>query len=347
MSLLFYTCYTIMVIPGDALGWELTNDYAERTRVMSWFSVTVKISLLIMPWMFALTQSEIWASEQQGLRVVGALFGLLFSLTGVIPAIVCKERNFQVASQEGKQKLRKTLMLTLKNRNCLRVYGIALMALFAGQTYMLFGTHLAVYYLFDGLKVEGAKFFGIFGTLAAPVGLVTIAIINRFFIETDKRKVLLGALGTALLGWILAIFLITPDHPWLMLIPISLNAVGVAGFWLMLGSVLADVADEDELISGHRREGSIAAFASFLCKLAGTLGAVLGGILLSRSGFNAEATQQAPEVLRSIKFIYVGFPVLGYLGALILVWRYPLSRVRMLEIRAELEQRREKTVESV
>lgn len=340
MSMLFYTCFTIMVIPGDALGWELTNDYAERTRVMSWFSVTVKISLLIMPWMFALTQSSIWASEQQGLRVVGVIFGLLFSLTGIVPALVCKERNFQLATKEGKQKLRKTLMQTLQNRNCLLVYGIALMALFAGQTYMLFGTHLAVYYLFDGLKVEGAKFFGIFGTLAAPVGLVTIAVINRFFIETDKRKVLIVSLGTALLGWVFAIFLITPDQPWLMLVPICMNAVGVAGFWLLLGSVLADVSDEDELKTGHRREGSIAAFSSFLCKVAGTLGALLGGILLSRSGFDADAAQQTPAVLKSIKFIYVGFPLLGYSVALMLAWRYPLSRLRMLEIRTELEQRR-------
>lgn len=340
MSLLFYTCYTVMVIPGDALGWELTSDYSERTRVMSWFSVTVKITLLIMPWMFALTQSDLWASEQQGLRVVGALFGLLFALTGIVPALVCKERNFEVASKEGKPALRETLMLTLKNRNCLLVYGIALMALFAGQTYMLFGTHLAVYYLFDGAKVAGAKFFGVFGTLAAPIGLLAIASVNRFFIEADKRKVLIGALGIALFGWISALFLITPAFPWLMLVPVCMNAIGVAVFWLLLGSVLADVADEDELKTGCRREGSIAAFSSFLCKAAGTLGAVLGGILLSRSGFDADAAQQAPEVLSSIKGIYVGFPLVGYSGALLFAWHYPLTRDRMIEVRAELERRR-------
>ncbi len=342
MSMLFYTSYTVMVIPGDALGWELTSDYSERTRVMSWFSVTVKISLLILPWMFALTQSPLWKSEQQGLRVVGSVFGLLFALTGIIPALVCKERNYKVASQEGKQKLRKTLLLTVKNRTCLRVYGIALMAIFAGQTYMLFGTHLAVYYLFDGAKAAGAKFFGIFGMVAAPVGILVIATINRFFIATDKRKVLMAALGTALVGWILAVFFITPANHWLMLIPVSMNAVGVAGFWLLLGSVLADVADEDELKTGYRREGSIGSFSSFLCKVAGTLGALLGGILLSRTGFDGDAAQQAPEVLTMIKGIYIGFPIIGYGGALLLAWGYPLGRVRMQEIRAELERRREK-----
>lgn len=344
MSVLFYTSFTVMVIPGDALGWELTSDYAERTRVMSWFSVTVKISLLILPWMFALTQSSFWKSEQQGLRVVGAAFGFLFALTGIVPALVCKERNYKVASQEGRQKLRKTLLLTLKNRTCLRVYGIALMAIFAGQTYMLFGTHLAVYYLFDGVKAAGAKFFGIFGMIAAPVGILVIGTINRFFITIDKRNVLLAALGTALAGWVSAIFLITPANHWLMLIPVSMNAVGVAGFWLLLGSVLADVADEDELKTGYRREGSIGSFSSFLCKAAGTLGALLGGILLSRTGFDADAAQQTDLALRWIKIIYVGFPIFGYAVALLLAWGYPLSRVRMREIQQQLDLQRNKEI---
>ncbi len=342
LSLLFYTCYTVMNVPGTALGWELTPDYSERTRVMTWFSATVKVSLMVLPWMFALTQSPMWANEAQGLRVIGTLFGVLFALTGIVPALVCKERNFKVASQEGRQKLGTALKLTMSNRTFLLVCGISLMCIFAGQVYMLFGTHLAIYYLFDGLKSEGAKVFGLFGTVASITGLITIALINRVFIHADKKKVMLGAIGSALLGWISAIFLITPDQPWLTLIPLMLNAVGVAGFWLLQGSILADVADADELMTGHRREGSLAAVSSFLCKAAGTLGAVLGGLALALSGFDAELGQQAPQALICMKSVYVGFPLFGYSIAFLLTCRYPLTRERMKEIQAELEQRRGK-----
>ncbi len=343
LSLLFYTSYTMMDVPAVALGWEMTPDYSERTRVMTWFSVTIKIVLLVLPWMFALTQSSVWSSEAEGLKAVGILFGIIYALTGVVPALVCKERNFKLAAREGRQGFWKGLRLTFRNRTFLLVCGIAIMCVFGGQVYMLFGVHLTVYYLSDGLKAEGAKLFGIFGVVASISGLVTIALINRLFIAADKKMVMLGAIGCAFFGWVLAVFLVTPSHPWLILIPIGLNAVGVAGFWLLLGSVLADVADEDELNNGHRREGALAAGIAFSIKVAGTLGAVLGGWVLGTTGFNAEVGQQSLAALMWMKGVYVGFPLVGYAGALFLTLRYPLSRKRMIEIRAMLEERRGKT----
>lgn len=339
-SLLFYTFYTVMTIPGDALGLELTPDYTERTRVMTWFSMTIKITSLILPWMFALTQLALWTSEAQGLRVVGIFFGVLFAITGIIPAIFCKERNFHLASQEGKQPLIPSLKLCLANRTYLLVCAIVLFTIFGGTVYLLLGTHLAVYYLFAGNKVEGGQFFGVFGTVAALVGIASIVVINRFFIHADKRTIILTGMATAVCGWLAGIFMITPANPWLTLVPVCLNAIGVSSFWLVIGSLMADVADEDELKNGHRREGTLSAFISFLCKVAGTLAAVFGGFVLSGTGFDAGLAQQSPQTLLGLKAVYVGFPIVGYGIAFSFAWHYPLHKARMLEIRAALEQRR-------
>lgn len=339
-SIFFYTAFTIMVIPADALGWELTPDYSERTRVMAWFSAIVKITGMIMPWMFALTQSPIWQSESQGLRAVGVLFGLGFALTGILPAIFCKERNFKVASSEGKVKLGKSLWLCLKNRSYRIVCGFTLFSIFGGTVYMLFGTHIAVYYLFEGSRSQGGQFFGILGTIAALVGLAAVLVVNKFFSNCDKRTVMIVSISTAVAGWLSAIVLMTPINPWLTLVPVCLNAIAVSSFWLLLGSVLADVADEDELHNGYRREGSLASFISFLCKLAGTLAGLLGGIALSVTGFDAALDQQPGQTLQAMRFVYVGFPIIGYSLALYFALKYPLKKERMLAIRAELEARR-------
>lgn len=339
-SVFFYSCFTVMVIPADALGWELTPDYSERTRVMAWFSAIVKITGMIMPWMFALTQSPIWASESQGLKAVGVLFGLAFALTGILPAIFCKERNFKVASSEGKVKLGRSLLLCLKNRSYRIVCGFTLFSIFGGTVYMLFGTHIAVYYLFEGSRSQGGQFFGMLGTIAALVGLAAVILVNKFFSNYDKRTVLIASMSIALAGWLSAIVLLTPVNPWLTLVPVCLNAIAVSAFWLLLGSVLADVADEDELHNGYRREGALASFISFLCKLAGTLAGLLGGVALSVTGFDAGLDQQPTQTLYAMKFVYVGFPLIGYGMALLFALKYPLTKTRMLEIRSQLEARR-------
>jgi len=339
-SLLFYTGFTMITVPTDALGWELTSDYSERTRLMTWFSVTVKITLLILPWMFALTQMDVWEDEAQGLRMVGILFGIGFIVFGIMPAIFCKERHQQIAADEGKQSFAETLKMTFTNKTYLLVCGIALSCIFGGQVYMLFGTHLSVYFLFEGSKSAGGAFFGWIGSIGSIIGLATVLVISRYFVEVDKKKVAIFGVGVALTGWVSGIFFITPTYPWLTLIPVSLNAVGLGSFWLLLGSMLADVADADESVNGYRREGALASFISFLCKAAGTIGALLGGVALSVTGFDADLTTQPALTLTTMKWIYVGFPIFGYGMALIFLRKYPLTKEKMLKIRLDLEARR-------
>jgi len=340
MSVLFYTFFTIMVVPADALGWELTPDYAERTRVMSWFSSVVKVALMVMPWMFALTQAPFWGSEQQGLQVVGAIFGALFALTGILPAIFCRERNYKLASKEGQQPFFQTLKMTLGNRTILLVYAFVVAALLGGTAFGLFGTHLAVYYLFQGDKARGAAFFGTISVIGSVVGLLAIAAINRWFIQSDKRYVVLASLALAVAGWLSALFFITDANPWLMIVPVAMNAIGVSGVFLLLGSIMADVADDDELRHGYRREGAIGSFSSFCGKLSGTIPAVLGGALLSWVGFDGKLPAQSETTLAWMRGIVIVFPILGFSAAFFIMWMYPLSKGRMLAVRAELERRR-------
>lgn len=340
LAILFYTGFSMITVPTDALGYELTSDYSERTRLMTWFAVAAKITMLILPWMFAFTQAPIWRNETQGLQMVGLIFGVLFIATGILPSLLCRERNIRISAEEGKQSLGETLRMTLSNRTYLILCGVVLFCLLGGQAYWIFGTHLAIYYLFSGAKAQGGEFFGMVGTASAVVGLITLFIISRFFAGADKRRLALFAIGAALLVWTGAVFLITPSSPWLAAIPICANGIAVSTFWLLAGSMFADVADEDELVNGHRREGMLAAFASFLSKLAGTLGALIGGLLLSTSKFDATLSVQPPETLLTMKAIFIGFPLVGYAVAFFLMTRYPLTRERMLDIRAQLEKRR-------
>lgn len=345
-SFVFYAALTALVVPGTALGWELTSDYEERTRVMSWYSVVAKIVNIVMPWMFALTQARFWSDQVQGLRGTAVIFGVGFIVTGIIPALVCQEREQRAAAPKEKQSLLATVKMSFGNKTYMTICGMTLTTIFGGTVLGAFGSYITVYYLYAGEAAAGSMLLGISGTASSVVGLVTILIINRYFRHTDKREVLLVCVLLSLIGWISAIVFITPANPWLSLIPAALNGPAQAGFWLVILSMIGDACDDDELKTGRRREGALAAFVSFINKGAATLGSALGGFALTWAGFNASLSVQTDATLAWMKAIYIGMPVVSFLIVLVLAWHYPLTRSRVEEIQRELLRRREEAASS-
>ena len=90
----------------------------------------------------------------------------------------------------------------------------------------------------------------------------------------------------------IAIVFLTPSTPNIIVISIcSLVGVGGAGCNLFSWSALPDIADVDELITGHRREGLYSGVSTFLRKLSG--GVIVGalGVALDIIGYSEEAVR--------------------------------------------------------
>ncbi len=68
-SLLFYLAYTVFATPWVALGYELTPDYHERTRVMAVQNFMGQLAYLVSPWFLWIMQHEGWFDDM----VSGAL----------------------------------------------------------------------------------------------------------------------------------------------------------------------------------------------------------------------------------------------------------------------------------
>ncbi len=107
----------------------------------------------------------------------------------------------------------------------------------------------------------------------------------------------------------------------------------------MTATMNADVCDEDEIRTGQRREGLYGAVFALEQKIAFAIAAVIGGYLLTRSGYVAHTTP-SPEVLARLKFVYVAFPLACLGCAAIAIAGYPLTHKRMVAIRAELNARK-------
>jgi GPH family glycoside/pentoside/hexuronide:cation symporter len=156
----------------------------------------------------------------------------------------------------------------------------------------------------------------------------------------DKRNLVITTLIITMFGHLLGYFLLTPTNPYLSIISGFFESAAMSAIWLFLPSMKGDVADYDEQQTGRRREGSINSFYSWFFKAALTVSAGLGGLVLQATGFDVKVNPNDPEMHHRMLIVYIFLPLVFWFGALILIWRYPLTRERMGEIRTELENRR-------
>lgn len=108
-----------------------------------------------------------------------------------------------------------------------------------------------------------------------------------------------------------------------------------------VNSMLADIADENELDTGVRREGVIYAFRSFTNKATTSIGILLGGLLLSYIDFPENVTRGSlsDEMVWNVGFIAGPATSIFSLAALGFYFFYRISQTRHEEILAALAQR--------
>jgi Na+/melibiose symporter-like transporter len=121
---------------------------------------------------------------------------------------------------------------------------------------------------------------------------------------------------------------------------------GLVGFfncilWFIPQSMLADVADEIEFLTGRRREGALLGMFSFGQQLATGLAIMTAGVLLDKFvGLVSGNLPPSPGASLRIAIVYSVLPAGLFMAAAILMLRYRLTRTRMETIQAELLQLR-------
>jgi len=117
----------------------------------------------------------------------------------------------------------------------------------------------------------------------------------------------------------------------------ALAGLATSAFFVLPYSMLADVADEDEALTGSRREGLfVGVFRSG--QLLGAAVSVLGiGFLVDWfAGLVPGQAQQSVETAERLGFLASVLPAVLLVPAALLLVRYPLSRARVIAIQREL-----------
>ncbi len=339
VSMLIYsTFYTVYYIPYNSLGAELSTDYNERTNVSTIRLLVARIGGLLMAPLFEVVYNkELFASEQTGYTVVALVFAALSTL-GYIWLFLDTKEETQVQTQE-KINLVESVKYTFKNPAFVMLLVITVLGGFAFWSVVRLGRFVAVYYVHGGSEESLGRINTISEYIGIAVSFVSIVVINWMSRHWGKLTTRIIISVSTMLIQCSSWFLFDPERPYLFIVFQGGLGVFYASYIVAL-SMMADVADYDELQTGCRREGMFFGVWGLVQKTSFSVGPLISGLVLTWIGFEEGVKIQSEHTLWWMRFIFAfgGMPI--YLIMLGILFKYPLTEKRVREMRTELDKRR-------
>ncbi|MBX2871013.1 MAG: MFS transporter [Saprospiraceae bacterium] len=352
-SLVYLIGNTIFSTPLIGLGYEMTSDYNERTRLMAFSQTMGQIAWMIVPWFWVLiADPDLFDNQAEGVRKLSVVVGAVCIVLGVLPAIFCK--GIDASQMENRKEISfatlfsnltdlfRGIVQVARNKPFVKLCGATFLVFNGFQMVASFSYFIIVFYMFDGDYGAAGNWPAWFSTVSAfATAFLVIPIISWMSDKMGKRKAFILSTAISIVGYVLKWWGFDPGNPWLLFMPLPFIAFGVGGLFTLMMSMTADVCDLDELENGMpRREGTFGAIYWWMVKLGQALALVLGGLVLKVVGFDQNATLQTVETLTRLRLADIIVPAFTAGLAIWVMWGYDLTEDRAREIQETLIDRR-------
>jgi len=350
MSILFFLAYTVYATPFVAFGYEMTADYHERTRLHAFANTAGQLAWLGVPWFYAIMASSLFRDTVHGARTLAIVVGAVVAIFGIIPAIFLKERQTLAPVEKAAKGLWKNMgefftgiAITFKNKPFVKLCASTFLVFNGFQLGMSFSIYIMIYYLYNGNDGDAGKLMGWYGMLTSIATLAVIPLTGWIATRIGKRKTFLINISLSIVGYSIKWFGYNPEYPYWLLFAAPFVAFGTGSLFTLMGSMISDVCDYDELKTHQRREGVFGAIYWWMVKVGMALAGLLTGVLLKVSGFDvALGAGQEERTLFLIRVFDVGIPIVTSAIALWIISTYTITETKAHDIRLELENRRGK-----
>jgi GPH family glycoside/pentoside/hexuronide:cation symporter len=214
-SLIFITGNTIFATPLVGLGYEMTSDYNERTRLMGFANTIGQFAWMIVPWFWVIIANpNVYANQVEGVNQLAIYVGVICMVLGIMPAIFCK--GIDAANMENRKKISlKTIGSSFKeliqgikqvskNQPFMKLCAATFLVFNGFQIVASFSVFIIVFYMYNGSYAGAGTWPAWFATISAVLtAFMVIPIITKIANTWGKKNAFIIASFISIVGYLL------------------------------------------------------------------------------------------------------------------------------------------------
>lgn len=340
MAVLIRTLITFYEIPSTALVAELTDDYDQRTEMMSFryfFGWWGGLTMAVMNYLVFLPEDKGGLEYVQGWSNYGLAASIVIFISIYVSAIGTHKHIPHLRQPPNREpfsfvKTKKEIKETLSNRSFFALFVSALLqAVAAGVS-----TSLSIYFSrhFWELTTTEIGYMNIPYFFSAFIALMLAPRVSRWLGKKKGGMTVLGlAFAMAPMPFILRVLGLFPENGtdtlfWTLVVFNTIEVTLIIMSSSLIAAMIADVVEDSEVKTGRRSEGIFFAANSFAQKAVNGLGVVVAGQILAIIQFPTKAKpgQVPEETLFDLAYLYVPTLLFFYLFALAVLSVYKINR---------------------
>ncbi|HMN88503.1 MAG TPA: MFS transporter, partial [Saprospiraceae bacterium] len=227
-SMIYLIGNTMFSTPLIGLGYEMTFDYNERTRLMGFSQTIGQIAWMIVPWFWVIIANpNLFETQAIGVRQLSIIVGGICIFLGLMPALFCKEidqanltnRDDLTLKNLAKnlKNLIKNMILIFKNGAFVRLCGATFLVFNGFQMVASFSYFIIVFYMFTGDYGSAGTWPAWFSTVSALcTAFLIIPVITWMSNKWGKRNAFIASTAISIVGYTLKWWGFNPGNPWLL-----------------------------------------------------------------------------------------------------------------------------------
>ncbi len=338
-AICYYCTWGTFSMSHTALGYELTDDYHERSRLIAIKAIFVQIVTLIISYTYWMALNPVFGGEINGIRVISGVFAVAI-IAFTIPVLLNTKERFTHPSPKH-SGIFKALLEALRLKPFRTYILMRFFSAFGGVIFSQMCFYVNVYYVCEGNKTLATKIIGLSATLTVVLTLVLMPLVPMISRTVGKRRGFILGAGLTVLQAVMMPLLFTPHYPYLQLVAAVLTGPIIAIGIVLRDAIVPDICDLDEVVNGKRREGLLTAAIAFVYKMEVSLCVLVVGYMISWSKFIPQSAVQAPDVVTRLQWCTFAPNILCAALALYFALKFPITEKDAAENSEILLKRRQ------
>jgi GPH family glycoside/pentoside/hexuronide:cation symporter len=347
LAILIRVCITLFEVPSSALAAELTEDYDERTSLLSyrfffgWIGGTIMATIALAVFLAPTESIPNGILNKQGYGTYGIVASIVILIAILATALGTHRHipNFKLPPPKMPMSVKRILSEiyeTLANRSFLAVFLAALFGAVAAGLSAGLSFYISGYFWgFSADQISGLAFSII---LSAFIALFMAPIISRR-IGKKRGAILIGILAFSIAPApvVLRLIGLMPENGDPILYPIILVAtiIDIAlmiTFSILSTAMIADLVEDGEIRTKRRSEGVLFAATTFTRKAVQGFGVMAATVVLAMAEFpKGVAPGQVPDEAVFRLGLY-------YAPTLFVIWMLMIASLRLYRIDRDVHE---------